>query len=441
MKTIPAWQWLFMGFLWGTAASASGEYDWQAGPWQIVAASNGAPDSPTCPIEYPGGVATGNVLAVHYENTPVHIPQLWAFLTDGFWRQTSQESELLTSYRLFRYFSSDNVSRERLTAKRFRVLGTNSAGELEIETVYSNNAISGDRFRVTGFVVLEKPDALQSAMRAEITVSNASGYVVTNIGQTLHRDLAEQWELFGISSMYAADNLTGGLPPWYDGLDPTHQYVGITNDASFLNDGFSVHESNNVSAHDVKYIVASNTTVALDHDTNLCPIVVVPGYEWYIQLVMRGQVATELRIQHAYRSPRNHRIQLLSCAGLTSATTNLKWSATYDRSDTNMVDGDNVQVKLGMDDFLDGWPADGIQTLQVRLTTGNTRPVITSLTVLETNNLTLGWSTEPGERYNLQHVPVLDGAWSNIVADLSGPELGPLSIPSGFLRITETNAP
>jgi len=440
MKMLRARQWMIIGFLWTIAPSVSNAYDWSAGPWGILVQTNGTPESPSCPIEFPGGVATGHVLAVHYEISPVHIPQLWAILADGFWRQTCQASEFLTSYRLFRYFSSDNQDCDRLTAERFRVVGTNTAGELEIETVYSNNAASGDRFQVTGRIFLEKPDALQSALRAEIAVSNASGSATAPFWQG-HRDLAEQWELFGVSSMYVADNLTAGLPSWYDSLDPSHQYVGITNDANYLNDGYSVNGTRAVSSHDTKHVVTTDAAVVLNHDTNVCPVVVVPGYEWYTQLVLRGQPATNIQIQHAYESSRNHCIQILSCSGLTAAATNLKWSATYNRDAANMMDGDNVQVKLGMDDFLDAWPADGVQTIHLRMVAGNARPVVTSLAGPNPSNLTIGWSTEPGESYNLQHAATLDGSWSNLVADVAGPELGPLSIPSGFLRITETNAP
>ena len=415
-------------------------FDWQAGPWGIVVATNGSAGSVSCPMDYPGGTKTGTALAVHYEFTPTNLPQLWVFLTDGFWRQTSSESEFLTSYRLFRYFSSGNVDCDRLTAIGFNVLGTNELGELQIETVYSNNAASGDRFRVTGRIVLEKPDALQSAMRAEIIISNASGRAVTPFWQG-HRALAEQWELFSVSSMYVADHLTGGLPAWYNGLDPAHHYVGVTNDDSYLNDGYSVNGSNAVSTHDAKYIVATNATVALDHDTNLCPVVVVPLYEWYDQLVMRGWVSSDLRVQHAYRSARNHRIEILDCSGLTSNRDDLKWAATYKRDDTNMMDGDNIQIKLGLDDVLDLWPADAVQTLDVRLSTGNTRPVITAFTITNASEATIGWTIEPGELYVLQHVAFLDGVWSNMTDNVAGPVWGPLPVPAGFLRVGEVTDP
>lgn len=417
-----------------------GASDWQSGPWQIVISSNGSSGSSFCPLEYPGGTKIGNALAVHYQLQSTNVPQLWVFLTDGFLRQTSPESQFLTSYRLFRYFSSGDEDRDRLTASRLSVLGTNTMGELQIEALYDNDSSSGDHFHVAGNIILEKPNMLQSTLRAEITVSNASGRAVTPAWQG-HRALAEQWELFSVSSMYVADNLTGGLPSWYNTLDPNHRYVGITNDASYLNDGYSLNGTSNVSTHDVKVIIASNTTVSLNHGTNLCPVVTVPAYLWYTQLVMRAQAASDLFVQHAYRSSRNHHVEVGMCSGLSSMATNLKWSVTYDRSDANMVDGDNVQIKLGMDDFLDSWPTDAIQTVNLRLTAGNTRPAITALSVPAGNNLTIGWTTEPGERYNLQSTPTLDGTWSNIAVNVTGPALGPVPLTPGFLRITETNAP
>ena len=419
---------------------AGAAFDWQAGPWGIVVATNGTPGSGSCPMDYPGGTKTGTALAVHYEFTPTNLPQLWVFLTDGFWRQTSPESEFLTSYRLFRYFSSGNVDCDRLAAIGFNVLGTNALGELQIETVYSNNAASGDRFYVAGRIVLEKPDALQSAMRAEIIVSNASGRAMTPFWQG-HRALAEQWELFGVSSMYVADNLTGGLPAWYSGLDPSHHYVGVTNDDGYLNDGYSVNGATNVSTHDAKYIVATNATIALDHDTNVCPVVVVPSYEWYDQLVMREWVSSDLRVQYAYCSARNHHIEILGCSGLTSNRDDLKWAATYKRDDTNMVDGDNIQIKLGLDDVLDLWPVDAVQTLDVRLSTGNSRPRITTFTTTNTSEAAIGWTVEPGELYVLQHVAILDGVWSNMTDNVAGPVWGPLPVPAGFLRVGEVSGP
>lgn len=36
-----------------------------------------------------------------------------------------------------------------------------------------------------------------------------------------------------------------------------------------------------------------------------------------------------------------------------------------------MVDGGNVQVKLGMDDLLDAWPDDVSQAVRLRLATGS----------------------------------------------------------------------
>ncbi|MBU1695060.1 MAG: hypothetical protein KJ726_07560 [Verrucomicrobia bacterium] len=428
------------GLALAVAPVAFGDYDWSSGPWEIVVTNRGTFGSPSCPIAFPGGVDTGNVLEVYYKVAPPHTPQLWAFLTDGFWRQTSQESEFLTSYRLFRYFSPTNADRDRLTALSMTVVGTNAAGELLIRAQYSNDDGTNSMFRIDSEITLESPSLLQAAMRADIIISNATGHAVVPY-DILHRVLAEQWVLLAVSSMHVISNLTGGLPPWYDDLDPGHLYVGITNNADFMDDGYSLNSGTNVSTHDVKYILVSNMTVALDHDTNACPLVLVPGYEWQDKLVMLDQVSTELLAQHEYRSARNHRIEVRACSGLTSVATNLKWSVEYNRNDPNMVDGDNVQIRLGMDDFLDVWPDGSVQVVNVRMETGNTRPAMTSLSVPAPEALTLGWTTEPGEKYTVSHAPTLDGIWSNVATDVPGPFFGPAAVPPGFLRLAETNAP
>ncbi len=437
MKTVIS-QWMLV--LVGVTAIAHADFDWQDGAWGVVINDGGAPGSPSCPVAYPEGTKTGNALAIHYSASPTDWPQLWVFLTDGFWRQTSQQSEFLTSYRLFRYYGSNDEDCDRLAAVSFHVLGVNTLGQLELETVYDNNSQAGDRFRVSARVRLEPPTALQTSMRADLTVSNASGRAVAPHWQG-HRILVEQWTLFGISSMYVADHLTGGLPAWYAALDEELRYVGIVDDYDLLNDGYSVNGGIRVSTHDTKYIVCGETTVALDHDTNSCPIISIPAYEWYEELVLHGQVSTELRTHHAYDASRNHHVELLSVAGLTDDRSDLRWAATYNRSDGNMVDGDNIQIKLGIDDFLDTWPEDAVQTLSLRLTTGNSRPRITEFTLSPTGEGTLAWTTEPGERYAVQHAPKLPGDWADIAPDLPGPTHGLIALPEGFFRVIESPNP
>lgn len=317
-----------------------------------------------------------------------------------------------------------------------RVLGTNTEGELLLEATYENNADCGDSFNVSVNVILEIPDNLQTAMQADIVVSNGSGYAVIPEWQP-HRLFSEQWELFSISSMYVADNLTVGLPSWYNTLDSPHSYVGLTGDNSYLNDGYSVNFQTYVSTHDTKFIVASNTTVTLDHDTGVCPYIVIADYEWYDQLVMQDVDSTEICTQHAYDSTRNHCVEILGCSGLTANTHDLRWSATYNRNDSNMVDGDNIQIKLGMDDYLNEWPTDRVQTLSLRLVTGNTRPKITQFNVDPAGQVSLSWTTEPGESYTLKHTTTFGGTWTNIATGVTNSPLGPLSAPLGFFRIEE----
>ena len=432
---------LTLGVLLFAPRVAFSEFDWTNGPWGIVISSNGTPGSIPCPVEFSGGTKTGNAIAVHYQLTPTHLPQLWAFLSDGFWRQASPEAPFLTSYRVFRFYSATNEPCDHPKAIRLSILGTNVAGELQIRATYRNDSTGlDDQFRIGADFTLERPTDLQSAMRANLVVSNASGHAVTPYWQG-HRALAEQWVLFGVSSMYVADNLTGGLPPWYDGLDSAHRYVGVTNDAARLNDGYSVNGATDVSTHDVKYIVLPQQALALNHDTNACPIVVDPGYTWYDKLILLDAVASNLTVQHAYRSSRNHHVEVLECSGMSADTTNLKWSAQYNRDDTNMVDGDNVQIRLGLDDYLDTWPADAVQSVSLRLVTGNSAAVITNLQTATGTNTAVAWTTEPGEHYRVEWAPTLVSAWTNISASLAGTGSTSLATQPGFLRVVETNAP
>jgi hypothetical protein len=412
-------------------------FDWTDGTWGVVVTTNGTPGSVSCAMNFPGGTKSGNALEVYHAASPTDWPQRWVFLTDGFWRQTSPQAPFLTSYRLFRYYSSANTDEDRLIGLNFRVLGTNAEGELEIETAYSNNsAAAGDLFSITARVTLENPTALQSAMRADLVVSNATGRAVSPWWQG-HRELAEQWVLFGISSMYVADDFSGGIPAWYTTLDPAHERVGTIDDANPLNDGYSLNGDLEVSTHDAKRIVAGSAVVSLDHDTAACPIVVVPGLEWYTQLVMRGVTADELRVQHAYRSERNHRVEVLACSGLVSDPGELAWAATYNREDPNLVDGDNIQIKLGMDTVLDAWPTGGVQTLRLRLTTGNTPPRIHALLQPAPDQLSLDWETEPGERYHVDHAPTPAGPWTSLETNATPPVLFTLGAGMGFFKVQE----
>ena len=211
----------------------------------------------------------------------------------------------------------------------------NPDNKLNINLVYQNKkTTSTDKFLITSSVVLNPPSYRNTSMKAEMTVTNISGYDVVPSWDG-HRELAEQWELFGISSMHVADNLTGTLPSWYDDLDPDHNYVGVTNDHDYMNDGYSVNGLLYVSTHDVKTIIAGLKSIDLDHDT--CPHVNVPNYSWYKELVLLDQVADCVKCKHLYQPKRSHFIELISCDGITKKKENLKWAANYNRNDTNMV--------------------------------------------------------------------------------------------------------
>lgn len=355
----------------GLAFTSTGTFanlDWQEGEWGIRASSSGTPGSPSCTISYPGGSKTGNALEVYFQVSPTDVPQLWVFLSDGFWRQIARESEFLTSYRLFRYYSSANEPSDNPMGIAFEVIEVTPENQLRLHLSYTNNAPSGDRFDINAEVLLESPGEPTTSMTALITITNRSGYDVLPfwVGRT---DLRDQWVLFGISSMYVADYLTTPLPAWYNNLDSTHAYLGDPSDTSRLNDGFSQNGGFEVSSHDTKFILTPTSSLALNHDL---PHLTVSNYEWYEDFVMRDGASPLISCQHAYDPKRNHTIELLSASGLTDNLGDLLWNVTYNRNDTNMVDGDNVQIGLSLDPFLPDsiWPIGASQQIHLRLSSG-----------------------------------------------------------------------
>jgi len=87
-------------------------------------------------------------------------------------------------------------------------------------------------------------------------------------------------------------------------------------------------------------------------------------------VVMLDRVSDSIEAKHLYESGRDHFVELLSCSGITENMTNLKWSVSYNSEDKNMVDCDNIQIRLGMDDFLNIWPKGASQTIVVNLKAG-----------------------------------------------------------------------
>ncbi len=354
------------------AYSWGGDIDWHQGCWGVRVSDSGTPGSPGVSVDLPGGMAdTGNALEVYYVADLLDTPQFWVFLTDGFFRQAADGSPFGTSARLFRYFSSSDEDQDVSFATNFRVVGVTADDQLQLDLNYENDdSASGDKFTVRFEATLSPPTRSETEMDATITVTNESGRAVVPAWQG-HRDLAEQWTLLSLSSMYVADNLTGDLPAWYADLDPDEAYVGTVNDASYLNDGYSVNGGIEVSTHDVKSISVGSVTKDLDHDPAVCPPILVPGLEWHEELVLLDQPGSAVALRHLYQPERHHSVELLGASGITADLANLKWAATYNRHDINLVDGDNVQVKLGLDDHLNRWQDGASQTVKLRITTGS----------------------------------------------------------------------
>jgi len=340
--------------------------DWEQGPWAISVTNQGAPGSPETTVQWPGGSKNGNALEIYY-TLAGDSPQLWVFLTNGFFRQVAPGAQFATSFRLFRYFSSTDENLDELTPAGFEILGVSGNGELTLQLDYRNDAITAsDRFAVQVDSTLRIPTALQTAMSASIAITNESGYAVAPFWQG-HRTLGEQWVLFGVSSMYVADNLSSEIPAWYDVLDLGNLYVGNVADSDFMNDGYSLNGAIEVSTHDVAIIETESGFLALDHEM---PHVVIPGLEWYEELILGETTSDFASLVHLYDDRRNQRIDVVGSSGLVSSIDDLKWSMVYNRNDSNLVDGDNVRVRLGANPSIDAWPDGATQSVTLEIVTG-----------------------------------------------------------------------
>jgi len=354
--------------------------DWQCGPWGIKVTPYGTDGSEYIKMNWPGGGELGNALQVYYAIPGADTPQLWAFLTDGVWRQVARGRPFATSYRLFHYYSSDDQAQDNPVGVQFDTVEVTACNELNIVMSYTNNACSGDSFTIDAEVLLDAPDVNQTSMTTSLTVTNVTGIdVVPHVanGQT-HRALSEQWKIFGISSMYVVDDFSCGIPAWYDLLDGGGEYIGTIDidDGDLLNDGFSVLNQTDVSTHDTKHVRIDNDLVTLDHDENLLPnadISCIPDHD----MIISKQAGTRISLHHLHDPARDHRVRLLQAEGLTTDLDQLKWSASYDRDDANLFDGDNIEIMLGLDDMVDTWPAGEAQTLELWLATGTPPAALT----------------------------------------------------------------
>jgi hypothetical protein len=354
------------------ATRVEAAFNWEQGDWGVQISTNGQAGSPVMAITFPGGSASGNALEVYHKNSAIDWPQRWVFLTQGTWRQVAPDSEFLSSYHLLRFYTSTDQAFEDPSATSIQVIGVTAKNQLHLRLDYrSEHLPSGDAFMISAELFLDPPTSVTTAMEADIAVTNVSGRAVVPYADNFHGKLRQQWRLFSVDSMYVADNLTETFPAWYDALDPAHNYVGTIGNTSYLDDGHSVNGNIPVSMHDAKFIVAGTTEVALDH---AIPSVVVPGFEWYPELVLMDVASDSIGVLHGYDPRRNHHVELLEASGITHNLSNLTWCSTFNRNDTNMVDGDNVRVQLSLDTFLASgsgiWANGANQRFKLRLSVG-----------------------------------------------------------------------
>lgn len=344
--------------------------DYCEGGWRVNVTGSGGSELAVAPVQYPGGVEAGTAVEFYYELSASHVPLSSVLLTNGFYRQASPSGPLTTSFRGFQFYSSSDVIVDTLEAQSITIAGVDPEGNLSVEAVFVGaEPTSGDTFQVVTSYVLAPPRGSFTSTTVTQTVTNIGPSDVRPAWQG-HRDLEEQWRLYGVSSMFVATDYSQGLPAWYDTLDPSHKYVGNIDDASPANDAYSVNGGLDVPAHDTAFLSADGVDVALAHEEEVLEPVEVPFYSWFDAFVFYRERSNWLAADHAFDPARNHRVELISASGLVNSLAQLAWSARYARNDPNMVDGDNLQVTVGMDEVLDNWPASASQELTLRLISG-----------------------------------------------------------------------
>ena len=98
---------------WLAVSTSLAQDDFTSLPWIVNAVQNHSiGDAPGIPIKFPGGLTkNGNELRVHYGVSGTDFPQLWTFLSNGFWRQVARESAFFTSTGCFDTFLRSTMFR------------------------------------------------------------------------------------------------------------------------------------------------------------------------------------------------------------------------------------------------------------------------------------------------------------------------------------------
>ena len=326
----------------------------------------------------------GNALAIAHDATPgsatPNIPLTQVFLSIGFHRPTSQGEELFSSVRGLQFYSSGDNHIDEPVADRITLLGAKDQGLLNITTeLTAADETTGDQFSITNDFLLHEPNLLNAITDVSTTITNTSGKAVQLAGAgagEFHRRLSEQWVPITINSMFVARDWNGvssltGLPDWYQQLDPNGDYVSFSNlgNGNPLDDGRSVNQDKSVSTHDVAQIETENQTIVFDHET--LPPVNVDGTQ---AIVLYRDSSDFVQLNHAHDRGRDQRVDLLSASGLLNSVDDFGWSVIYDRNDPSLVDGDNIQVRLTMDEQIGNWPSGASQSIAFRVTSGDSRP-------------------------------------------------------------------
>ncbi|MBC8350921.1 MAG: hypothetical protein H8E66_02980 [Planctomycetes bacterium] len=363
---------------------ADSDDDWCDGRWRAVVREIDEDNLPVIDmvLSYPSDVANpdsshvnlrGNVLEIYYETDTGDRPITQVLLTNGFIRPASESGPLTTSVRGLQFYSSDDRHIDEPQVQQLRLLGITEDGRLHVQTTQvAEDAAVGERFEITTDHYLHPPNAEEAVTDVDVTITNASGKAVDSSGGTgdLHRALSEQFVPLAINSMFVARDFEAFdvLPDWYLAIDPNEDFIGNRSNGDPLDDGRTQKGNMEfVPTHDTARVELQGTTLDLSHDMQN---VLVPGYEWFPDMAMYRGPSNWMHAKHAYDNARNHLIQVTAVGGLVDSVDDLTWSVIYDNDDAELVDGDNVQIRLTLGQTITTWPDAATLTLSYTLTSG-----------------------------------------------------------------------
>lgn len=335
------------------------------GQWVIIAKGAGASDG----FDFVVGneTITATEIAIHAKFAPNSIPQVLHFSSSGYWRGNVPEGGWGPALRMMRFRGSDKSFNDHSYMRRFAVKGASGNGTLSLEMDYENsNTAAGADFNINAKILIPFPTATYMELKSTIKIVNQSISDVEAL--PVARELRNQWCLLGVNSNYVADNLTeNGIPDYYYDLDPEGIYIGNLDDNDYSTDGWSPKDKVLRYMHDTKYVRMDDRLLEMSYEM---PYVEFKNKKWYKSKIFADEAVTRIAFEHMYLKHEKWAIELTNAGGLVDSVGELLWNGNYNRNDTNVLDGDNLQFTLNLDKSVSDWPALGEQLIEFKYIIG-----------------------------------------------------------------------